>query len=96
LDIIKKIEDSAKILGLGYYASIEEIKKRYREIAKEVHPDVNSNDNTDFIKLKEAYETLINYCYNFKIPLTSEEIKKARNSVEHMFDSFFDKWWFNL
>jgi hypothetical protein len=51
------------IFNLQKNASKEEIKRRYRELAKEFHPDHNSDDNAHerFLLIKEAYEHLINY-----------------------------------
>ena len=58
--------DYYKVLGLGEGASIEEIKKAYRELAREYHPDRQSGmegwqkeaaSNT-FHLVSEAYEEL--------------------------------------
>lgn len=54
-------KDYYKILGVEKNASENEIKKAYRKIAKENHPDVNPNNKEAEAKFKEAaeaYETL--------------------------------------
>jgi len=50
-----------KVFGLIPGASEEEIRKRYRELVKKFHPDVNKDANADkkFIEIQEAYEELL-------------------------------------
>ena len=49
-----------KLLGLNPGASEEEIRKRYRELVKKFHPDVNNDANAQkkFIEIQAAYEEL--------------------------------------
>lgn len=51
-----------KILNLDEDASLKEVKKRYKQLAKKYHPDVNKekNGHKKFLKIKEAYEKIIN------------------------------------
>ena len=53
--------DFYKILGVGRNANKNQIKKAYRKLAKEMHPDRNPDDpdaNNKFQDLGAAYETL--------------------------------------
>lgn len=49
-----------EILGISYTATQEEVKKAFRTLAKQYHPDVNKEDNaTEMMqKITEAYEVL--------------------------------------
>ena len=49
------------ILGLSITATIEQAHQKYRELAKELHPDVNPHPQAaqKFMKIKQAYETIV-------------------------------------
>ena len=54
-------KDFYKILGVGKYASGEEIKKKYRSLARELHPDKTKGDaalEEKFKAVSEAYDIL--------------------------------------
>lgn len=52
--------DYYEILGLSRYATEEEIKKAYRKLARQHHPDVNKSPGAEerFKEINEAYEVL--------------------------------------
>jgi molecular chaperone DnaJ len=50
--------DYYEILGVSKSASAEEIKKAYRKLAMEHHPDRHGGDDVQFKELGEAYEVL--------------------------------------
>jgi len=52
------MKDYYSILGLNDKATDEEIKKSYRQLAKEYHPDKNPDGAEKFKEISEAYETL--------------------------------------
>src|SRR5215211_6574680 len=50
------------LLGLGRSASLGEIKRAYRRLARKYHPDINPGDEraaAQFRQIAAAYETLI-------------------------------------
>jgi molecular chaperone DnaJ len=54
--------DYYEVLGIGRQAGNDEIKKAYRRLAREYHPDVNKNSDAEsrFKEINEAYEVLSN------------------------------------
>src|ERR671934_481375 len=54
-------EDFYKVLGVARDASADEIKKAYRRLARENHPDRNPDDpraEDRFKSIQQAYDTL--------------------------------------
>ncbi len=57
------IKDHYKTLQVPQHATVSEIKKAYRILAQQYHPDKNNDDPyaaAQFAEIKEAYETLTN------------------------------------
>lgn len=52
------MKDPYKVLGLEESATDEDIKKTYRKLAMEHHPDRNGGDDNRFKEIAEAYEIL--------------------------------------
>ena len=55
------LQDHYRILGIEPSATLEEIKKAYRQLALKYHPDKTSHDpyaTVQFTAIKEAYEVL--------------------------------------
>ena len=51
-------EDYYAVLGVARDATPEEIKKAYRRLARELHPDVNPGEEERFKEVTKAYEVL--------------------------------------
>jgi molecular chaperone DnaJ len=50
--------DYYEVLGVGKNASADEIKKAFRRLAVQYHPDKEGGDETKFKEINEAYEVL--------------------------------------
>lgn len=84
--------DYYKLLGLDKKASTEDIKKAYRKLARQYHPDVNPNDkeaHKKFQEINEANEVLSDpekrnkYDQYGKDWKHGEEFEKARQQRQH-------------
>lgn len=70
-------KDYYQILGVARGASDKDIKKAYRRLARQLHPDVNPGDKSAESKFKEVNEA-------FEVLSDTEKRKK--------YDRFGDKW----
>jgi molecular chaperone DnaJ len=52
------MKDYYKILGVEKKSTKDDIKKAYRKLSKEYHPDINPNGGEKFKEIAEAYEVL--------------------------------------
>src|SRR3989344_6509381 len=53
-------KDYYEILGVGKNATEDEIKRAYRKLAHQYHPDKNKGDDKKFKEINEAYQVLGN------------------------------------
>jgi len=89
------IDKARKTLGLGKKATIDEIKKAYRELAKENHPDRYKEKDRAFYEKKmseinSAYETIMDYVRKFEISFEKEIVEQY--DPEKPIKRFKDDW----
>ncbi|MBS1750888.1 MAG: J domain-containing protein [Bacteroidetes bacterium] len=82
--------DYYKTLGLPFNASNEDIKKRYRKMALQFHPDTNEGDDfahNRFREIQEAYEVLsnpqrrYNYDREWRLHFPTQSATATRNDT---------------
>ncbi|XP_014254175.1 dnaJ homolog subfamily C member 16 isoform X1 [Cimex lectularius] len=58
--VIKSLDDPYKVLGIHRSSSVPEIRKAYKQLAKEWHPDKNDDPAAadKFVEITQAYELL--------------------------------------
>jgi chemotaxis signal transduction protein len=73
-----------KILGVEKNATAEEIKRAYRRLAREHHPDLNPGGNSsgNFIRIKNAYDVLYDPAKRQKYDDSSCYVKPPRQSKD--------------
>jgi len=68
-----ELEKASKVLGLIGLENKEMIKKRYLELSKKFHPDMNDGDTQKFQEINSAYKVVDQYVSNYKFSMTKEE-----------------------
>lgn len=91
--------DPYSILGVRRTASQAEIKRAYKNLAKEWHPDKNKDPNAEdmFIKISKSYEILSNEerRSNFDRYGQMDEKQTAGHSHHHGFHGFHNSFYFD-
>jgi len=99
----KQIDEARKLLGLGEYASLEEIKSAYKELVLKYHPDRCKGEKKKeceerFKKISHSRDVLMNYCAGYKYSFKENDAKRntmSKEYYEHL-KRFYDGWWGDL
>jgi molecular chaperone DnaJ len=81
--------DLYELLGLGRGATLIEIKRSYKRLARKYHPDINPGDHTAEVRFKEitrAYETLSDP--ERRVRYDAGALSSASNAVSFEFEGF--------
>lgn len=89
------MKDYYKILNVKQNANILTIKKAFRKLVKELHPDVNKSKNAhnDFIDLNEAYQVLSKHIKRMQYDILYDyQILKKLPKKQKRYDKKHQKW----
>ena len=85
------IKNWYQVLGVSEDASNEEIKKAYRKLVKEYHPDEHKGQEEKFREVCDAYQVLSNAKkrQEFDLSLKQERAKKEDNYFSKETDEYY-------
>jgi len=81
--------EALKVFGLRDHATLNEIRKRHRQLVKKFHPDHGNEETEDIRRVNLAYEILRDYCANYSYSFSLEEYLQ-QNPEERMQRQFYD------
>ena len=99
----KQIDEARRLLDLGEYATLEEIKHAYRQLSLKYHPDRLQGKEKRLAeemmkKINNAKDMLSIYCANYRYSFTDNDIKRNsfdKETYQHL-KRFYDGWWDDL
>ncbi len=69
------LDEARRLLNLGERATLGEIKRSYRKLCKQHHPDIvgdeSAGDAAIIRELTRSYDLLMRYCEQFRFPLVA-------------------------
>ncbi len=74
----RQVVEAAQTLGLGESATLGDIKKAYKDLARTYHPDAGEEtaDPEQFLRISFAYNVLLEYARLYRIEFTEEAYLK--------------------
>jgi hypothetical protein len=88
--IIKKVIDYYAILEVPRDATIDEVKRSYRRLARKYHPDVNPSPDAQerFIAITEAYEFILRKLTQESTPQSSHTTYESNLEAQAIIDEW--------
>ena len=81
--------EALRIFDLDENATLSEIRKRHRKLAKEHHPDHGNSDSDEIRRINQAYKILRDYCANYRYTFSLDEYL-LQNPEERIQRQFYD------
>jgi len=78
----EEIREALEVLGLPEMITREEIKRRYRQLARTHHPD-RQGESREMERINRAYEQLMEYVERFRFRFDEEEIARTYPEARH-------------
>jgi DnaJ-class molecular chaperone len=69
----QELRQALNVFGLGERASLDEIRRRYRELVRQHHPDAGGEDPAAIRRVNAAYRLLGDYCRHYRFCFSHEE-----------------------
>jgi len=85
----EQIDEARKLLGLGEFASLKQVKAAYKRAANRYHPDKCKDENMAMCdemmkKINEAHELIMEYCAKYSYSFQVEDVKRTYPHDEYM------------
>ena len=89
------IKNATQLLGFGERASLKEVKERYRELARQHHPDAGGEESEAMQEINAAYALLLSYLADYRFSFAEEEFyeQQPEERLRRQFDD--DPLWGN-
>jgi len=91
-----EIDKARKLLGLGEHTTLKEMKRAYRQMARQYHPDTGEKGASAEEMMKQlnaAYKLLVDYCNNYSYSFREEDVARVYPYQEYL--RKFQRGWFN-
>ena len=85
--------DYYRLLGVPRDASVEHIKRAYKRLARQWHPDIGGGDPEQFRALQDAYETLSNPEARARYDRALEKDRRPASGAIPVSVSYHDTAW---
>jgi len=81
-DTYLAVREALETLGLPGMITREDIKRRYRQLARQYHPDRRGNEE-EMERINRAYELLMEYVEQFRFRFDEEEVARRYPEGHH-------------